>query len=349
MTPPITLARSPLEKVTRDILTAVGVPAPKAQLVAESLVAANLRGVDSHGVRLLPHYIKQLRLGSIDAEADGRVVSESGGCLLYDAEHGFGQHVSAICCDHAVRLAGPAGLGMAIARDSNHFGAAAFWGQRISAAGMVGIVMANASPSVPPWQGKEGRFGTNPLCVAVPSAGTGGWLLDMATTTVSLNKIFKAAAGNQDTLPAGWAMDSRGVPTTDMKQALSGFPMPLGGYKGSGLQMMVEIFCGVLGGGMMSTDVGGLYTFDRKMNVSQLFLTIDVARFMPLEEFQARMEHLVTVVKSASPAQDYDEVLVAGDPEWRFEARRLREGIPIDAGTWEQLTGLASELNVPLP
>ena len=138
------------------------------------------------------------------------------------------------------------------ARESNHFGAAAYWGQRIARAGMMGIVMCNATPLVAPWQGREPRLGTNPICVALP--GPDVWLLDMATTTVALNRIWKAAANGETTIPSGWAMDHERHPTTSTQEALAGLPMPLGGYKGTGLAVMVEIFCAVLSGGAMSTN-----------------------------------------------------------------------------------------------
>ncbi len=341
-----TMKSQDLRKLAREILIASKVAPAKAELVADSLVAANLRGVDSHGIHLLPHYIKQLRTGNVDPAADGHVISESGSCLLFDGENGIGHHISAVCCGHAVRLAASHGIGLVIARNSSHFGAAAFWAQRISAAGMIGVVMCNASPAVPPWQGREGRIGTNPICVSVPSAGSGGWLLDMATTTVAMNRIVKAAANHEPTLPAGWAMDPQGVPTTDTPTALKGLLMPLGGYKGSGLGMMAEILCAVLGGGAMSTGVGGLHILDRPMNTSQMFLAIDVARFLPPAEFQTRMEQLIKTVKSARTAEGYDEILVAGDPEWRMEEERLRDGIPIDDATWSRLTTLSQELDL---
>ncbi len=338
------------DRVLRDlagrILRSAGLPAAKADLVADSLVAANLRGVDSHGIHLLPHYVRQLKVGNIDPRADCCVVSESGACVLYDGRRGVGQSISVVCCDHAVRLAREHGIGMVVARNSNHFGAAAFWAQRMSASGMIGIAMCNASPSVPPWQGREGRIGTNPLCVSVPSTGAGGWLLDMATTTVAMNRIVKAAANHEPTIPAGWAMNSEGIATTDTQAALHGLLMPLGGYKGSGLGLMVEVLCAVLSCGAMSTEVGGLHIVDRPMNTSQTFLAIDVVRFIPLEEFQSRMERLVALIKSARPSPGYEEVLVAGDPERRSEERRLKEGIPVDRVLWERLTELAAELGV---
>jgi LDH2 family malate/lactate/ureidoglycolate dehydrogenase len=214
---------------------------------------------------------------------------------------------------------------------------------------MIGIVMCNASATVAPWQSKQGRIGTNPICVSVPSSGEAGWLLDMATTTVSLNKIKSAAEDGSPSIPLGWALNSEGVPTTDTGTALKGLLTPLGGYKGSGLGMLVEILCAVLSGGPMSTEVGGLYIFKRSMRVSQMFAAIDVNRFLPLEEFNVRMESLVSRVRSAAPAEGFDEVLVAGEPEDRAEEIRKTEGIPIGRSLWKRLAELADELNIARP
>src|SRR5512140_1073815 len=307
-------SESALRRGASRILEAAGVPPPNARLVAESLVAASLRGVDSHGVQLVPYYVAQLRAGNLNPAEGGAVISESGVCMLYDGRRGLGQVVADLCCGHAVRLARRHGAGIVVCRNSNHFGAAAFWAQRIAAQDMIGIALCNASPSVAPWQGREGRIGTNPICVAVPSNGRGAWLLDMATTTVAMNKIVQASANRQSTIPVGWAMDSEGIATTDTEKAMRGLLMPLGGYKGSGLGLMVEILCAVLSGGPMSRELGGLHILTRPMGTSQFYFALDVARFLPPQEFQARMERLVAAVKSAAPAAGYDEVMVAGDP-----------------------------------
>ena len=327
------------------LLAAATFPRSTARLVAESLVAANLRGVDSHGVQLLPYYVEQVERGDMDAGAEGRIALESGACLLYDGANGAGQQIASVCCGHAVRLAHKHGISVVAARESNHFGAAAYWGQKISAAGLVGIVMCNASPIVAPWQGKEPRLGTNPISMSVP----GPWLLDMATTTVANNRIFKALMNGEETIPAGWAVDSEGVPTTDTGAAIRGMPMPLGGYKGSGLAMMVEILCGALSGGAMSVDVGGIRIQGKPTRASQTFVAIDAGRFMPAEEFPRRVEWLVNTVKSAAPAKGYSEVMVAGDPEWRAEAERRQHGIPLGEGTWECLVETAARLGVGPP
>ncbi|HUI55219.1 MAG TPA: Ldh family oxidoreductase [Bryobacteraceae bacterium] len=340
-----TLVASQLTQFAEQVLLAAGVPAHKALIVAESLVASNLRGVDTHGVQLLPYYVDQLLAGEMDPLADGRVVSEAGCCLVFDGQNGIGQWVAETCCRHAVRIAAEHGTGIVVARESNHFGAAAWWAQKMRAAGQIGIVMCNSSPIVPPWQGREGRLGTNPICMSVP----GPWLLDMATTTVAAGRIFKAMINGEPMIPPGWAFDSQGNPTTDTAAAYKGMLMPLGGYKGSGLAMMVEVLCSVLSGGAPPNEVSGIRYRGRHLRTSQCYIAIDVARFMPVEEFTARMERLVQLMKSTPPAPGYDEVLVAGDPEWRSEAERRQSGIPIMEGNWEALAKAAGRVSVKAP
>src|SRR5258708_7144259 len=335
----------PVEALTRfceSILEGAGVPRHKARVTAACLVASNLRGVDSHGIQLLPFYIDQLLANEMDPHTDGRVISESGSCLHFDGQNGIGQWVAETCTQHAVRIAQQQGVGLVIAKESNHFGAAAWWAQKMRDAGQIGIVICNASPIVPPWQGREGRLGTNPICMALP----GPWLLDMATTTVAAGKVFKAFLNDQPEIPAGWAFDGDGVPTTDTKKAYKGMLMPLGGYKGSGLAMMVEILTAVLGGGAMSTEVGGIRYRGKTVRVSQTYIAIDIARFMPVEEFTARVERLGEMMKATPTAPGYDEVLVAGEPEWRIEAERRAQGVPIADGNWELLVKAAVKAGV---
>ena len=333
-----------LTPFVEQILEGAGVPPRKAKVTAACLVASNLRGVDSHGIQLLPFYVDQLLAGEMDPRTDGEVLSESGACLHFDGKNGIGQWIAETCCGHAVRIARQQGMAIVVARESNHFGAAAWWAQKMRDAGQIGIVMCNASPIVPPWQGKLGRMGTNPICMSVP----GPWLLDMATTTVAAGKIFKAFLNHQPEIPAGWAFDSEGVPTTDTARAYKGMLMPLGGYKGSGLAMMVEILCSVLSGGAMANEVGGIRFRGKTVRVSQMYMAIDVAHFMPVEEFTARVEKLVALMKSTPAAPGYDEVMVAGDPEWRMEAERRQNGVPIADGNWDQLCKAAARVGVPV-
>jgi LDH2 family malate/lactate/ureidoglycolate dehydrogenase len=336
-----------LTDFARSILEAVKVPREATTLVAESLVAANLRGVDSHGVQLLIWYTQQIQDANIDVATAGDIASENGSCMVYDGKNGLGQVISNACCDHAIRLGRAHGLGMVTARNSSQFGASAWWAQKLAAAGLIGIVTCNATPLVAAWQGRDKILGTNPICMAVPGLDT--FLLDMATTTVALNRIHKAILSGDKEIPPGWAMDAEGNPTTDPKVALEGLPMPLGGYKGTGLALMVEVLCAVLSGGAMMGGVGGLRVKNRPMRVSHFFLAIDPARFLPMDQFQTRMQEMRDTVKGSRPAEGFNEVLIAGDPEWRTDAERRRDGVPVARGIWQQLSLLAESLNVAVP
>ena len=343
----VVIRHGELSRFVTQMMAALGTPEDAARLMADSLVDANLRGVDSHGVQLLLAYAAQIRAGHVDPSERGVVLTASGACLTYDGRNGLGQTISDLCADHAIRLARTSGgLGMAVARNSNHYGASAWWAQKIARAGMLGLVGCNATALVAAWQGRDKIIGTNPICMAVP--GPDAFLLDMATTTVALNKVQKAILTGEP-IPQGWALDAEGRPTTDPQTAMAGLPMPLGGYKGSGLAVMVEILCSVLSGGAMLTQMGGLWNSTGPMKVSQYFLAIDVARFMPVEEFAERMQFIRQTVTNSRPTPEYGEVLIAGQPEWRAERRRSVEGIPVPAPIWKQLVELSQSLQVAAP
>jgi LDH2 family malate/lactate/ureidoglycolate dehydrogenase len=347
----VVLTADALRTVCRELLQALGVAEAHARIVGDSLVAANLRGVDSHGVQMLATYIQQLRAGGINVPAEGHVAREDGVCLRYDGENGLGQVVADRCTEHAIRIARALGVAVVVTSHSNHFGAGSWWGEKIARAGLIGIVMSNACPAVAPWQGKTPVFGTNPLCVAVPGqGGRGRWLLDMATTTVALGKLTHAGHLNRAQIPREWGfLDAAGQPTTETAAAQRGAPTPTGGYKGTALAMMIEILCSGLSGGAMTTELPIYRTGGDPLGISHTFIAIDPARFLPPGEFETRMDRLASLVKAAKPAAGFDEVLLAGEPEWRSEAIRARTGIPVPVKLWEKLTGLAGELNVAVP
>ena len=335
----------------RQLLVALGTSEPHARIVADSLVAANLRGVDSHGIQMLLVYIQQLRAGGINVPSAGRVVSEDGVFLRYDGENGLGQVVSEQCTDHAIRIAQALGIAIVVTKGSNHFGAGAWWGEKLARAGFIAIVTSNACPAVAPWQGRTPILGTNPLCVAVPGQGeTGRWLLDMATTTVALGKLSNAAHLNQASIPREWGfLDAAGQPATDTAAAQRGTPTPIGGYKGTGLAMLVEILSAGLSGGSMATELPVYRTGGDPLGISHCFIAIDPKRFLPPGEFETRVGRLVDMVKAAEPAPGHDEVLIAGEPEWRCEKIRVNDGIPVPSKLWSKFIAVAGELGVSPP
>lgn len=336
-----------LQRYSAQLLEGLGLNASDAQFTASALVASNLRGVDSHGVALLRYYLEQLECGDMDPQGEPDVVQQSGATALIDGFNAVGQLVARMASDTAIRLAMDHGVGIVSTRRSNHFGAAAYWVQRINAAGFIGLVLCNASPTVAPWQGKRGKLGTNPICFGVPGASP--FLLDMATTKVAANKIFNAYAAGEREIPAGWALDSEGVPTTDTQAAYRGLLQPLGGYKGSGLAVMVEMLCGVLSGGAMGEELGGIRFRGRPVDVSQFFLALDPKCFLEPGEYEQRALQLTRSLKETPAAAGYDEVLVAGEPEAREEAKRRRAGIELAEATWESLSEWGRKLGVSAP
>jgi len=344
------IAPTKLLDFCNNILLSLGCPKSHAHTVVESLVAANLRAVDSHGVQMLIPYIQRIKAKGTDIRAKGRIASRTGACLLYDGQNGFGQVVANQCITHAKHIAAESGISIVVAKRSNHFGAAAYWVEQLVQSNLIGIVMSNAGPAVAPWQGSSARLGTNPISVGVPGTETGRWLLDMATTTVALGKVSHAANLSQDTIPLEWGfLDSDGLPTTNTRAAQLGSPTPIGGYKGTGLAMMVEMLCAVISGDNMSLEVPVDRTGDTTLGVSHTFIAIDPSRFLPLPLFKERVAHLVEMVKSSDPAGAYSEVLVAGDLEWRSEEARTQSGIPIPSGVWHELSAIAEDLGVDRP
>ena len=340
-----------LRHFCRQLLTALGTSEAHAQIVCDSLVAANLRGVDSHGIQMLLVYIQQLRAGGINVPAEGQVVKEDGVFLRYDGENALGQVVAECCTDHSIRIARVFGISVVVTSHSNHFGAGAWWGEKLARAGFIGIVTSNACPAVAPWQGKTPILGTNPLCVAVPGlGGVGRWLLDMATTTVALGKLSHAAHLNQAEIPIEWGfLDAAGQPTTETAAAQKGAPTPFGRYKGTAFAMLAEILSAGLSGGSMATELPVYRTGGDPLGISHCFIAIDPKRFLPAGEFETRMDRLIGMVKAAEPAPGYDEVLVAGEPEWRCERIRTTEGIPVPLKLWSKFTAVAAELGVTPP
>ncbi len=335
------------------LLTALGASGAHAKIVGDSLVAANVRGVDSHGIQMLLVYIQQLRAGGINVPAAGHVVSEDGAFLRYDGENALGQVVADRCTDHSIRIARQLGLSIVVTNHSNHFGAGAWWGEKLARAGFIAIVTSNACPAVAPWQGRTPILGTNPLCVAVPGhGGVGRWLLDMATTTVALGKLSHAAHLNQSEIPRDWGfLDATGQPTTETAAAQKGAPTPFGRYKGTAFAMLAELLSAGLSGGSMATELPVYRTGGDPLGISHCFIAIDPKRFLPPGEFETRVEHLVGMVKASEPAPGFDEVLVAGEPEWRCEKIRASGGVPVPTKLWTKFTAVAAELGVtpPLP
>jgi ureidoglycolate dehydrogenase (NAD+) len=314
--------------------------------VASSLVWTSLRGTDSHGVARLPVYVERLRDGVINRNPRPSVLRRDGAVAVVDGDRGPGQVASVFATDLSVELAREHGVGVATVRRSAHNGAQAFYAIRAAEQGMLAVALTNTEPLVIPFGGAEPALGTNPICLAAP-AGGGVFNLDMATSQVAINRIFNARDEGRP-IPESWGVDEHGRPTTDAAAVTSA--VPLGGYKGYALALMVEVLCGVLPGAGVRHGVGGLYTgADVEQDVGHFHLALDPERTVGRERFAAVLGGLLGELREIPPAPGFDEVLVPGDPEDRARAERERSGVPIEPALWRTLQELSRELEVPVP
>ena len=319
-----------LTEFVRSVFSRLGLPEADAGTVADCLVRANLRGVDSHGVFRVPTYARRLREGLVAARPELRPERVTAAAATLDGQNGMGAVVGTRAMAEALALAADSGIGLVLARRSTHFGMAAFYVLQAIRAGYIGMVFTNASPALPPWGGRAPFLGTSPLAVGVPSGRESPFVLDMAMTVLARGNVYLALARGER-MPPGLALDRDGRPTVDPEAFLEGGTMlPFGGLKGAALSMMMDILGGVLTGAAFAGRVGNPHRdFDRPQNVGHLFLAIRPDLAMPREEFLARMDEFVAAVKTQPRAAGFGEILIPGEREARIEAERRHQGIPL--------------------
>jgi ureidoglycolate dehydrogenase (NAD+) len=298
-----------------------------AALVMDSLVAASLRGIDSHGVARLPHYLRRLELRSINPRPQLSFASVAPACGLVEGDHGSGQLVMDRAAREAIRLARQTGAGWVAVCDSSHCGELDYFGLRIARAGMIGLVFTHVDALVLPHGSRERFCGTNPICIAVPGPGRDGLCLDMATSLVAWNVVANAALAGVR-VPRGWAVDRHGRGTTDPQRAAA--LLPVGGYKGSGLGLMIEVLCALLSGAPYGPDVPRMYEqLDQHRRLGGLVGAIAIQPFLPVRSFRARVVELLARWNQLPPVKSGGRVLYPGQRETECACERRQVGIPI--------------------
>jgi len=328
----------------------LGLSSQNARLTAENLIFANLRGVDSHGVIRLKIYADRLQAGGFKPKVRPKVVAEQASAALIDAGHGVGQVAASAAMKLAIRKAKKTGMAVVSVRNSNHFGASAFYAMQAVEQGMIGFVATNAGATMAPTGGREGRLGNNAMAIAVPAGKSPPIVLDMATGAVAWGKIF-VAQQEKKKIPMTWALDKNGVPTDDPNAAAhQGLIQPFGGYKGYGLSLLIDVLTGVLSGGGFSTHVRTLYKqIETPSQVAHTCAALRIEAFMPLKEFQQRMEAIIQLMRTCPSAPGVERIFVPGEIEHETERRRRVEGIPINPELRAELIGLAAELRIKAP
>jgi len=330
----------------QGVLGAAGVPPEDAAVVADCLTMANLSGVDSHGVVRLAHYVRRLHNGTIKARPTITFEKRAPSLGIVDGGDGLGHVVTWRACDEAMRLAEESGSGVIGIRNSSHFGMAAFYINRLVSNGYIGMAMTDTDAFLIPFGGRKAFFGTNPIAIGFPTDGI-PLILDMATTSIPYGRIELAKREGRE-IPPDWGLDAEGNPTTD-PNAIAGLH-PIAGPKGSGLAMVIGIFCSVLTAMPWGPHINKMYgEMEGRRELGHFILALDLKRLMPLDAFKQRLGEMIAELHQVPPVEGFSQVYYPGEVEGERRARRRAEGIPIDPGLYQELAELGQRFNVPFP
>ena len=346
-----TFSAEKLTEFATDVLAAGGLSRDEAALVARSLVGANLRGYDSHGVMRMPFYLDRAEKGEVVPGAEFEVLSETGSLLTVDAHWGFGQTQARRLTERLIAKARSSGVGVGTMKRCSHIGRLGEYCEMAADAALVSMLMVNnhgAARRVAPPGGKTPRLPTNPLAVGIPN-GDQPVVLDFCTSVTAEGKVrVKRIAG--ELCPDGWLLDGEGRPTND-PNLLYGHPpgtiLPMGGsqpYKGFALGLMVEVFTGALSGGVCAREVP-----INQLGNCVFMMVLDPGHLGGAGHFAEEVSNLIAFVRGCPRVEGVDEIVLPGDPERRTLERKLAEGITLDEGNWRQLVKLAQKLGVDLP
>lgn len=336
-----------LKKFGQAIFQKVGVPEKHAKETAEILVDANLRGIDTHGIYLSNLYARRLNRQLINPNPDFHFEKKRAGVGVLDADFSLGQPATLEAARYAVQMARDIGVGIVTVKNSNHFGAAAYYGEFIASHDCIGLLMSDGECDVIPFGGREKFLGTNPICCCVPSGNHPWFCMDMATSEVAFGKVRAAAEAGQS-IPPTWAVDRNGKPVTDAKQAYA--VVPMSGPKGYALGLMIEIFSSRFTAMPYGAHIVRKFEdWNNKAFMGHYVQAIDIEAFCPAEEFKRSMDELISDLKSQPTASGFQEILLPGEPELRNKLKRTKEGCPIRKEDANLLAKLGEDLGVPFP
>ncbi|KMY54513.1 lactate dehydrogenase [Bacillus sp. FJAT-27231] len=342
-------AESDLKLFCESVLKSVGITEADASIVAESLVQANLEGVDSHGISRLPIYMKRLMDKRINA-APAIQLERGGSVLTVDGDNGLGHVVSYHALTKGMEIAKQSGIAAIAIKNSNHFGAASYFCQLACEQNMICIGFTNSPSGIAPWGGKEAFFGTNPIALGFPTGNDTPVIIDLSTSVVARGKIMNAVQ-QKDSIPDGWAIDRFGKPTNDPQAALEGAVLPMGGPKGSALALAVELLAGVLSGAAFGPHVNNIYNEKEadKANVGHFFILMDIKKFTDLETFFQSVQNLLKELKLVAKVPGINEIRYPGERRKKEEQMRKKTGIQLTASLEKELAEIGEQLHVKFP
>src|SRR5690349_20818516 len=328
-------------RYVRAILAALGAADDEASAFADAICEADLRGYTSHGLLRVPETVGHLRAGTLRVGARPRVQQERAAAALMDGDRALGPYAAVVATREAMARARQVGAAAVALHNCGHVSMAGYYVELAAREDLIGILLSKGNPAVHPYGGLDRRIGTNPISIAIPTAGD-PLLLDMATSATSLGALREAAVAGR-TVPAGLAVDPTGAPTTDPTAALAGALSPVGGAKGYGLGLVVELLAGALtgaGAGAMR-DASGW----RKL-WGTLVIVVDPAAFADVPAFKAAVSAYLAEVKASRLAPGFREILIPGERALRTRREQLAHGVRVTDGIWDEVARLACGLGV---
>ncbi|HXV09632.1 MAG TPA: Ldh family oxidoreductase [Burkholderiales bacterium] len=345
---PMRISTHKLEAFIASAFVAVGSSPSEAKSIAELMVRADAQGSEGHGVFRLPQYIRRIKGGAVNLKPKIRVTREAAGMALVDGDNGMGHLVMRYATEKAIEKAKAAGLAWVGVRMSNHAGPASLYASMPAQRDMIGLYLAVGNANhLPPWGGLDMLLSTNPIAVAVPAGDEPPVVLDMATTVAAYGKV-KTKAQRGEMMPEGWMMDREGRPLTDPRRANEGFLLPIGGYKGYGLALVIGILAGTLNGAAMGKDVVDFNADDTSVtNTGHAIVAINIEAFQPVAEFKQEMDTLIRDLRGSRRLPGVDRIRLPGEGSHVARADRVKNGIPLPAPLLASLNELAGQLNIP--
>ncbi|MDR1903693.1 MAG: Ldh family oxidoreductase [Treponema sp.] len=332
----------PLKDYCRRLLQTQGMPEDEALIVADCLVDADLCGVESHGVSRMTIYLKRLEEQVVNPVCKIEIEREYPGSAAINACNSMGmvagKRIMQICIDKAKQN----GSCFITVNHSNHFGMAYYYVKMAAEQNMVGITATNAPPNIAPWGSFQAYMGTNPVAIGVPT-GAEPIILDMAPSVVAMGKVIMAAKLGKP-IPEGWALTAGGQPTTDPQEGMKGTVLPIGGPKGYGIALFVDILCGALSGAQFGPHLGNMWNdFVNPQNVGHIFSCIDISKFLPPEEFKKKADQIRREIKALPRNPGVAEIFMPGEIEWKRAAERREQGIAIPETVYQELKQLGEK------
>ena len=321
--------RVELTESATAIFAACGMSSGDARVVAESLVAADARGVHSHGLLRVEDYVKKLLHEGVDPNGRPAVVSRKAGAIRIDGANSLGQISGVFAMDAAIDAARETGIAFAAVGHSNHCGALDFYALMAAKAGMIGVAGTNALPTMAPWGGREKIVGLNPISIAMPTEGRSPFVLDTALGATAHGKI-RVYAQKGVPIPEGWAFDAEGSPTTDAVAALEGLIQPIGAFKGVGLAMAVGLLSTLLSGAGYGIESGNMVDGAFAGRDGQFYLAIDVASFVEPAEFQSRLREIIAAFEASARISPEARIFAPGSLEATIAEDYARDGVPLN-------------------